>query len=96
MGANPTVLAVNGSHTYVLNSGNRTISVIDNVSKQVVKTIPVNATGWNMVVSPDDRRIYVANYDTVSVFDTATGNEVVAPSPSPTCARTVCYGSAAG
>jgi YVTN family beta-propeller protein/VCBS repeat-containing protein len=97
VGSNPTVTAVNGSHAYVLNQGSHTISVIDTVTKQVVKTIPVSASAYDMVVAPNDQRIYVANGDTVSVIDTATGNEVVPPISIPNlCADGSCWGSAGG
>ena len=97
VGANPTAVAVNGSHTYVLTTGNRAISVIDTVTGQVVKTIPLSTTAYNMVVAPDDKHIYLANYDTVSVIDTATGNEVIAPISIPNlCEDGSCWGSAGG
>ena len=97
VGSNPTVTAVNGSHIYALNSGSHTISVIDTVTKQVVKTIPISVSAYDMVVAPNDQRIYVANYDTVSVIDPATGNEVVTPISIPNlCEDGSCWGSAGG
>ncbi len=71
--------------TYVANSGDGTVSVIDTATRKVVATIPVGKGGGGAVtpddgvaVTPDGKRAYVANSgsNTVSVIDTVS-NKVV-------------------
>jgi YVTN family beta-propeller protein len=49
------------------------VSVIDTASNQVVATIPVGQRPWNMALTPDGKKLYVANgrSNSVSVIDTA-------------------------
>ena len=46
-------------------------------SNKVTATVPVGQRPWNMAVTPDGRKLYVANgrSDSVSVIDTATRKE---------------------
>jgi YVTN family beta-propeller protein len=68
----PTAAA--GPKAYVGNFKDNTISVIDLESKQVTVTIPVPPGPHGMVITPDNRWLYVATdgTSTVSVVDTAT------------------------
>jgi len=47
--------------------------VIDTASDKVVATIPVGQRPWNMAITGDGAKLYVANgrSDSVSVIDTA-------------------------
>jgi YVTN family beta-propeller protein len=49
------------------------VSVIDTASNQIVATIPVGQRPWNMALTPDGKKLYVANgrSNSVSVIDTA-------------------------
>ena len=46
--------------------------MIDTVSNEVVKIIPVGKRPWNMGLTPDGKKLYVANgkSNSVSVIDT--------------------------
>jgi YVTN family beta-propeller protein len=70
--ANAVVAA--GPKAYVGNFKDNTISVIDLELKQVTATIPVPPGPHGMVITPDNRWLYVASdgASTVSVIDTAT------------------------
>ena len=70
--ANPIVAA--GPKAYVGNFKDNTISVIDLDLKRVTATIPVPPGPHGMVITPDNRWLYVASdgASTVSVIDTAT------------------------
>jgi YVTN family beta-propeller protein len=52
--------------------------VIDTSSNEIVATIPVGERPWNMALTPDGAKLYVANgrSGTVSVIDTATDRRV--------------------
>jgi YVTN family beta-propeller protein len=72
------------------------VSVIDTdpssaTYNQVITTIPVGYYPTPVAASPEGDRVYVGNYDTVSVIDTTT-NEVIAtiPVPSDGCGQG-CY-----
>jgi YVTN family beta-propeller protein len=67
-GTNPVVV---DPATGIANNG--TISVFDTVTQMVVKTIEVGLHPSAMALSPDGRRLYVANAnsDSISVIDTA-------------------------
>ena len=105
VGANPTGVAVIGPtdpndstphQAYVVNSGDGTVSVIDTdpssaTYNHVITTIAVGYYPTRVAASPEGDRVYVGNYDTVSVIDT-TSNEVIAtiPVPSDGCGQG-CY-----
>jgi YVTN family beta-propeller protein len=63
-----------GPKAYVGNFKDNTISVIDVELKQVTATIPVPPGPHGIVITPDNRWVYVASdgASTVSVIDTAT------------------------
>ncbi|WP_197040267.1 YncE family protein [Mycobacterium sp. URHB0044] len=71
VGSNPNGVAVAGNQAYVVNADS-TVSVIDTTSGQVVKTIAVGYAPTRATAAPDGKRVYVANYDSVSVIDTST------------------------
>jgi YVTN family beta-propeller protein len=52
--------------------------VIDTGTDQVVATIPVGQRPWNMALTRDGAKLYVANgrSDSVSVIDTAKGERI--------------------
>ncbi|MDD4250280.1 MAG: beta-propeller fold lactonase family protein, partial [Methanosarcina sp.] len=81
-----------GKKVYVTNSGTRdwpgnTVSVIDTATNNVTATVDLGTGGgyWNMTyphgvaVTPDGKKVYVANFDSdsVSVIDTATNKVTV-------------------
>jgi YVTN family beta-propeller protein len=68
----PAVAA--GPKAYVGNFKDNTISVIDLELKRVTATIPIPPGPHGMVITPDNRWLYVASdgASTVSVVDTAT------------------------
>jgi len=72
-----------------------TVSVIDLTARQVVTEIEVGLLPSGLAVSPDGRRVYVANAnsDTVSAIDTATDRVVETISVKPSAALP--FGSAA-
>jgi YVTN family beta-propeller protein len=63
-----------GSKAYVGNFKDNTISVIDIAEKRVLATVPVPPGPHGIVITPDNRWVYVASdgASTVSVIDTAT------------------------
>ena len=63
-----------GPKAYVGNFKDNTISVIDLELKRVTATIPIPPGPHGMVITPDNRWVYVASdgTSTVSVIDTAT------------------------
>jgi YVTN family beta-propeller protein len=63
-----------GVKAYVGNFKDNTVSVIDTTEKRVVATIPIPTGPHGMVVTPDNRWLYVSSdgASTVSVIDTAT------------------------
>ena len=62
LGASPDFLGANGSRIYVLNTGDPTVSVIDNSTNTVIATSEPLPAGGAMVVSPDGNKLYVAEY----------------------------------
>jgi len=52
--------------------------VIDTASHQVTATIAVGKRPWNMAITPDGTKLYVANgrSNSVSVIDTASARKV--------------------
>ena len=67
-------LSAAGAKAYVGNFKDNTISVIDVDLKRVTATIPVPPGPHGIVITPDNRWVYVASdgTSTVSVIDTAT------------------------
>ena len=93
MGAFPTGVAItpDGTHAYVTNFKDSTVSVIATTNNAVVATIPVGSAPApgvpggepiGVAITPDGTHAYVANEadNTVSVIATA-GNTVVAAIP---------------
>ncbi len=72
--ASPTGVATSpdGQYTYVANQGSGTVSVVDNTTNTVVKTITVGSLPTGVAVSPDGNTVYVTNRasGTVSMIDT--------------------------
>jgi YVTN family beta-propeller protein len=66
-------------YTYVTNGKSNDVSVIDNLSFKVVKTIPVGKSPTGVAISPTRNEVYVVNTDSssLSVIDAET-NAVVA------------------
>ena len=58
------------------------LSVIDTTNNTVIATVPVGTKPWEVAVSPDGKKAYVANFfsNTTSVIDT-TNNTVTATVP---------------
>ena len=54
------------------------MSVIDVASNKITKTIKVGDRPWNMAITADGKKLYVANgrSNTVSVIDTGTLDKV--------------------
>jgi YVTN family beta-propeller protein len=83
--------APDGRTLYVTVSNNQgtihAIDVLDTASNAVIATIPQPGMPLRVAVSPDGRRLYVANHEipSVSVIDTATNTVIgqvnVAPNP---------------
>ena len=71
-----------GGTVYVANSGDSTISVIDNATRTVIDTVTVGSSPFDVAVSPDGAAVYVTNSGdhTVSVIETAT-HTVIATVP---------------
>ena len=57
---------------FVSNGKDATVSVIDTATSTVIATIPVGKRPWNMALTPDGKKLYVAcgRSDSVSVIDT--------------------------
>jgi YVTN family beta-propeller protein len=55
------------------------VSVIDVAKNEIVATIGVGQRPWNMALTPDGAKLYVANgrSGTVSVIDTRTQQKIV-------------------
>jgi YVTN family beta-propeller protein len=66
--------AVAAPFAYVANRFDNTVSVIDTATKMVVATIPVGNNPSGIAVSPDGKRVYVANSgsNNVSMIDTTS------------------------
>ena len=78
LGAWPDFLATKGSRVYVLNAGDSTVSVIDTNTNTVIDTSDQLSAGGAMVLSPDGKQLYVAEYvgNRVLVLDAATLEQV--------------------
>lgn len=57
---------------YVTNPNSNNVSVINTLSNRVIAIIPVGVSPFGVAITPNDRRVYVANFssDTVSVINT--------------------------
>jgi len=62
LGAWPDFLASRGSRLYVLNAGEATVSVVDTDTNTVIQTSEQLQAGGAMTLSPDGKRLYVAEY----------------------------------
>jgi YVTN family beta-propeller protein len=72
--AHPSAVAISsdGRRAYVANSGSNTVSVTDTDTGAIVGSpLAVGESPSNVAVSPDGGSVYVLNYKTVSVIDTA-------------------------
>lgn len=83
-GALPIDIAItpDGTHGYVTNNGNGSVSVIDTTTNTTVgEPIPVGNGPHDVAVTPDGTRAYVTNYDSgsVSVIDTTANTTVGNP-----------------
>jgi DNA-binding beta-propeller fold protein YncE len=56
-----------GSKVYVANSGARNIAVVSSREWKLERAIPMQATPYNLVLSPDARRLWVANWEHRSI-----------------------------
>jgi YVTN family beta-propeller protein len=54
------------------------VSVIDTATNKIIATIEVGKRPWNMAITPDGSKLYVANgrSDSVSVIDTKTNKKI--------------------
>ncbi|MDE2299823.1 MAG: hypothetical protein KGK18_16850, partial [Burkholderiales bacterium] len=57
---------------YVSNGGDASVSVLDVATNTITTTIPVGQRPWNMALTPDGKKLYVAcgRSAAVSVIDT--------------------------
>jgi YVTN family beta-propeller protein len=54
------------------------VSVIDPATNKIIATIEVGKRPWNMAITPDGSKLYVANgrSDSVSVIDTKSNTKI--------------------
>ena len=80
VGGAPWDMAVtpDGSHVYVCNSNDGTVSVIQTSNNTVIDTISVGDTPWGVAVTPDGSHVYVSNSNdgTVSVIQTSNNTVI--------------------
>ncbi|MBF0496125.1 MAG: beta-propeller fold lactonase family protein [Deltaproteobacteria bacterium] len=76
VGNTPQGLALtpDGRYLYVANQGSNTVSKVDVTSRQVIKTIGVDAQPVDVIISKDGLTVFVSNYagGTVSLISTAS------------------------
>ena len=73
-------------NAYIANNDSQNVSVINTATNQVTATIPVGGSPTSVAVSPDGRKVYIANwFYAVSVIDTA--NNAVTSIPKRECGR---------
>lgn len=63
-------------YAYVTNSGDNTVSLIDTATNNVITTVPVGNSPYEVSINPAGTKVYVANWEsgTVSVIDASTNN----------------------
>lgn len=73
VGNGPTDVVATDTRAYVLNSGGKSITVIDTLTGTVVDTISLRYTPAKLAITPSGNRLYVTNAvaGTVSVISTA-------------------------
>src|SRR4051812_24337880 len=64
---------------YVGLFGDQAVAVLDTVTKQVVKKIPVTAPD-GLIITPDGKKVYVSSMDTGSVKVISTDTDSIAAS----------------
>ena len=66
-----------GKRVFVSN-GEGTVMAIDTANDAVIATIRVGQRPWNMAITPDGRKLYVANgrSNSVSVIDTTSNRKL--------------------
>ncbi len=89
VGTEPQEIALthDGKRAYVTSFATNSVTVLDLTTNTTITTVAVGNTPAGVAVSPDDTRVYVANYnltnvvggDSVSVIDTATNTPVGDP-----------------
>jgi YVTN family beta-propeller protein len=83
VGFSPFGVAVHpsGSHVYVGNMDDQSVSVIDTASNTVVATVPAGARPTGLAIHPNGSRLYVADRSSgsVTVIDTAAIGTVLDP-----------------
>jgi YVTN family beta-propeller protein len=93
VGEGPSAVAVapDGTHVYVTNTPDGTVSVIDTADNTLVATVRVRFHPVGVAVSPDGTRVYVSNSldGTVSVINTANPRR-------PSLERTIQVGDTSG
>jgi YVTN family beta-propeller protein len=54
------------------------VQVIDTASNAIIAAIPVGKRPWNMAITPDGRKLYVAcgRSNAIAVVDTATNAKI--------------------
>jgi len=85
VGKEPRSVAItpNGKRAYVTNMAAGTVSVIDTVSRSVIKTIKVGTEPFGCVVSPNGKKVFVTNQSSNSLSVIGTGtNSVILTVPS--------------
>ena len=60
-----------GRHLFVTARNSYSVIVIDTTTRTVTAKVPVGPLPWGVALSPDQRRLYVANSgsDTISVIE---------------------------
>ncbi len=71
--------ATSNRKAYVGLVGDQAVAVLDTVTKQVVKKIPVTAPD-GLIVTPDGKKVYVSSTDTASVKVIATADDTITAS----------------
>ena len=65
-----------GSHVYVANYGDDTVSVIQTSDNTVIETISVGPSPYGMAVTPDGRYVYVGNGNDNTVIQTSNNSVI--------------------
>ena len=71
--ADDVVAAPDGATVYVMNSGDRTISVVDTATNTVRATWPLTTLPGALALSPNGSTLFVSAFDSVLFLDTTTG-----------------------